>query len=147
MAGRVVVVGGVNTDLVARTATLPRPGETVLGGDFAIVGGGKGANAAVAAARLGAAVAMIACLGEDAFGRARLDDLAREGIDVGAVARSGEASSGVALIIVDERGENSIVVVLGTNGLLGPERVADLDLGPGDVLLTQLEVPLPTVEA
>lgn len=147
MTGRVVVVGSVNTDLVVRTATLPRPGETVPGGDFAVVGGGKGANAAVAAARLGATVAMVACVGEDAFGQARLADLAREGIGVGAVARSAEAPSGVALIIVDERGENSIIVVPGANGLLGPERVANLDLGPGDLLLTQLEVPLPTAEA
>jgi len=143
--GRVLVVGSVNTDLVARTQQLPRPGETILGADFAIVGGGKGANAAVAAARLGATVAFLGCLGEDDFGRARLADLEREGIDTTLVRRSGAASSGVALIVVDAAGENTIVVISGTNALLRPENVADLTFAAGDVLLTQLELPLPTV--
>ena len=145
--GRVLVVGSVNTDLVARTQQLPRPGETILGSDFTIVGGGKGANAAVAAARLGASVAFVGCLGEDDFGWARLTDLEREGIDTSLVRRSGAASSGVALIVVDSKGENTIVVVSGTNALLGPEDVADLTFAAGDVLLTQLELPLPTVAA
>ena len=142
-----LVVGSVNTDLVARTQQLPRPGETILGSDFTIVGGGKGANAAVAAARLGASVAFVGCLGEDDFGRARLADLDREGIDTTLMRRSGAASSGVALIVVDAAGENTIVVVSGTNALLGPEAVADLPFAAGDVLLTQLELPLPTVAA
>src|SRR4051794_444344 len=126
---------------------MPRPGETILGDDFAVVGGGKGANSAVAAARLGARVAFIGSVGEDSFGEARLAELAQEGIDVGMVRRSGAASSGVALILVDGAGENSIVVVPGANALLGPEALADLAIGPGDVLLTQLESPFPTVEA
>jgi ribokinase len=118
-----------------------------LGTDFTIVGGGKGANAAVAAARMGASVAFVGCLGEDDFGRARLADLDHEGIDTTLVRRSGMASSGVALIVVDAAGENTIVVVSGTNALLGPEDVAALTFAAGDVLLTQLELPLPTVGA
>lgn len=145
--GRVVVVGSINTDLVARTGQLPRPGETVLGAEFTIVGGGKGANAAVAAARLGANVVFVGCLGEDDFGRARLADLDREGIDTTLIRRSDRAPSGVALIVVDAAGENTIVVVSGTNALVGPESVAGLAFAPGDVLLTQLELPIPTVAA
>jgi ribokinase len=145
--GRVVVVGSINTDLVARTRSLPRPGETILGSTFATVGGGKGANTATAAARLGTAVAFVGCLGTDDFGSARLDDLTREGIDVALIRRTAAAPSGVALIVVDDAGENTIVVVPGTNALVGPDTVADLALAPGDVLLTQLEIPLSTVEA
>lgn len=145
--GRVVVVGSINTDLVTRTAQLPRAGETVRGESFSVVGGGKGANAAVAAARLGAAVAFVGCLGDDDFGKARLADLDREAIDTTLIQRSAAAASGVALIIVDGAGENSIVVVAGTNELVDEQMIADLPLQPGDVLLTQLELPLPTVEA
>lgn len=145
--GRVVVVGSINTDLVARSRQLPRPGETILGMDFTIIGGGKGANTATAAARLGATVAFVGCLGTDDFGTMRLADLAREGIDVALVRRTAAAPSGVALVLVDEAGENSIVVVPGTNALVGPDAVAALSFAPGDVLLTQLEIPLPTVEA
>jgi ribokinase len=147
VGGRVVVIGSINTDLVARVRTLPRPGETVAGKSFMVVGGGKGANAAVAAARQEAAVALVACLGNDDFGAARREDLTREGIDLTGVRRSEAASSGVALIVVDECGQNSIVVVPGANGLLTPAMAEELPLAPGDVLLTQLEVPLPTVEA
>ncbi len=145
--GRIVAVGSINTDLVARTGELPRPGETVLGSAFTIVGGGKGANAAVAAARLGANVAFVGCLGEDDFGRARLADLDREGIDTTLIRHTNRAPSGVALIVVDGAGENTIVVVSGTNALVGPETVADLAFAPGDILLTQLELPIPTVAA
>lgn len=146
VSGRVVVVGGINTDLVTRTRALPRPGETILGEDFAVVGGGKGANAAVAAARLGATVAMIGCVGDDDFGRARLDDLAREGIDIAQV-RQTAGASGVALIVVDARGENTIIVAPGANARLGAEHLAGLALGPDDVLLVQLELPFATSEA
>ncbi len=145
--GRVVVVGSINTDLVARTRSLPRPGETILGSAFATVGGGKGANTATAAARLGAAVAFVGCLGTDDFGTARLDALKREGIDVALIRRTNTAPSGVALIVVDDAGENTIVVVPGTNALVGRGLVGELTLAPDDVLLTQLEIPLSTVEA
>lgn len=146
-APHVVVVGSVNTDLVVRVPALPRPGETLSGEDFTVVGGGKGANAAVAAARLGAAVRLVACLGRDDFGAARFAELAREGLDLAHTRRSGEAASGVALIVVDAAGENSIVIAPGANALLRPEDVAAVPLGPRDILLTQLEIPLTTVEA
>ena len=147
LGGRGVVVGSINTDLVVRARALPRPGETLTGEEFTIVGGGKGANAAVAAARLGGSVALVACVGNDDFGSARLAELAREGLDLGGVRRVEGATSGVALITVDAAGENSIVVVPGTNGLLAPDALVTLSLGRGDVLLTQLEIPLATVEA
>lgn len=143
----VYVVGSVNTDLVVGVAALPRPGETVPGERFAIVGGGKGANAAVAAARLGARVALIARLGDDDFGRARRADLAAEGIDLGGALDVGGATSGVALIAVEASGENTIIYVPGANALLAPDAVAGLALGAGDVLLTQLETPPATVAA
>src|SRR5215211_4141832 len=98
---RVVVVGSVNSDLVVRVRTLPRPGETIQGRDFQTVGGGKGANTAVAAARLGAPVALVARLGEDDFGAARQAELAAEGLDLGQVRRLPGVPSGVALIAVD----------------------------------------------
>ncbi|HEX5503534.1 MAG TPA: ribokinase [Thermomicrobiales bacterium] len=143
----VYVVGSVNTDLVVGVGALPRPGETVAGGRFAIVGGGKGANAAVAAARLGARVALVACLGDDDFGRARRADLAAEGIDLGGVRVAGATTSGVALIAVEASGENTVIYVPGANALLTPAAVAGLALAAGDVLLTQLETPPATVAA
>lgn len=133
VSGRVFVVG-MNTDLVVRSKTLPRPGETILGGDFSIVGGGKGANAAVAAARLGASVAMVACVGDDDFGRARLADLGHEGIDTSGVRPVAGVPSGVA-IVVDAQGENTIVVVPGANALLTEEEIAAHAPTAGDVLL------------
>lgn len=147
MSGRVFVVGGINTDLVVRSKTLPRPGETILGGDFSIVGGGKGANAAVAAARLGASVAMVARVGEDDFGRARLTDLGHEGIDTSGVRPVPDVPSGVALIVVDAQGENTIVVVPGANALLTEEDIAAHAPTAGDVLLGQLEIPFATTAA
>lgn len=145
--GRVAVVGSINTDLLARVARLPRPGETRSGAGFSVVGGGKGANAALAATRLGAPVTLVAALGTDDFGAARLADLAAEGLDLTLVERIPGVPSGVALILVEESGENCIVVIPGANGHLAPEQVTALTLGPRDVLLTQLEVPLLTVEA
>jgi len=147
VSGRVIVVGGINTDLVVRSKTLPRPGETILGGDFSIVGGGKGANAAVAAARLGASVALVACVGDDDFGRARLADLVREGIDAGGVRAVAGVPSGVALIVVDAQGENTIVVVPGANAQLEAETIVALAPVAGDVLLGQLEIPFATTAA
>jgi ribokinase len=147
MSGRVVVVGSINTDLIVRATALPRPGETIIGKDFAIAGGGKGANAAVAAARMGARVTMHARVGDDDFGRARLADLAADGIDVAAARQLPGIASGVALITVDARGENTIVVASGANMRLDPDALDSLALGPGDILMTQLEVPFATTEA
>ena len=148
-AARIVVVGSSNTDMVVRVTTLPRPGETVIGGDFFTARGGKGANQAVAAARAGGSVALIACVGDDAFGDDTLAALAAEGIEVDHVRRIAGAHSGVALILVDERGENSIAVAPGANALLAPEHVASCAelLSSRDVLLTQLETPLESVLA
>lgn len=147
MPPRIVVVGSSNTDLVVRAPTLPGPGETVLGSSFLVTPGGKGANQAVAAARLGARVTLVARLGADEFGDRALAGLGREGIDTRFVARDAEAASGVALIVVSESGENAIAVAPGANMRL---TAADVDraaaaIRDADMLLLQLETPLPTV--
>ncbi len=144
----VVVVGSLNMDLVARAPRLPVPGETLLGTSFATVPGGKGANQAVAAARLGARTAMIGCVGDDAFGRELRAGLERDRIDASGVRVAPGLSSGVALIVVDDAGRNGIVVVPGGNGQLAP---ADVDrhealLAAARVVALQLETPLATVE-
>jgi ribokinase len=144
---RVVVVGSSNTDFVIKARTIPRPGETVLGGTFVSAPGGKGANQAVAAARLGADVTLVARIGNDGFGDAALAGLTREGIQTGFVVRDAQAASGVALITVDDRGENAIAVAPGSNSRLSPEDVerARDAISDADVLLLQLESPLETV--
>jgi ribokinase len=143
-APRVVVVGSINADLVVSAPALPGPGETVTGGTFARHGGGKGANQAVAAARLGAAVALVGAVGDDDLGAAALAELAAEGIDVAAVSRAAGLATGVALIVVDRAGENAIAVASGANGALDAARVAAaLDgrlTGPGGVVLLGHEV-------
>jgi ribokinase len=147
MTACIVVVGSLNMDLVIRSPHIPRPGETIIGGEFHTVPGGKGANQAVAAARLGAQVSMVGRVGHDAFGDALLENLAADGIDHTFVARTEEAATGVALIVVDDTGENSIVVSSGANMRLSP---ADVDaagsvITAADVLILQLEVPLESV--
>jgi ribokinase len=112
------VVGAVNVDLVVVAPTLPAPGETVVGGGLQTYGGGKGANAAVAAARVGAAVKLIAAVGDDDHGRAALAELAAEGVDVEGVAVLSGESTGVALIVVDDSGENQIAVGAGANAAI-----------------------------
>jgi ribokinase len=146
-SARIVVVGSSNTDMVVRVPTLPRPGETVIGGSFFTARGGKGANQAVAAARAGGVVALIACVGDDALGDETLEALAADGIALDGVRRIADTRSGVALILLDERGENSIAVASGANALLAPEQVARCAelLSSRDVLLTQLETPLESV--
>jgi ribokinase len=133
---RVVVVGSVNVDLVVAVEALPGPGETVAGGRFARWGGGKGANQAVAAARLGASVAFVGAVGRDPFGDDALRELAAEGVDVSAVARV-DAPTGVALITVDASGENQIAVASGANAHV---RVPATSFGDAIVLLGH-EVP------
>lgn len=144
---RVVVVGSSNTDLVIKTGSIPRPGETVLGGSFLMAAGGKGANQAVAAARLGADVTFVARIGSDAFGDAALAGLAAEGIQTEFIAREDQTTSGVALIIVDEQAENAIAVAPGANSLLSVHDVeqAKDTIRAADALLLQLETPLDTV--
>jgi ribokinase len=117
-AGGLAVVGAINVDLVVASERLPRAGETVVGEGPRTFGGGKGANAAVAAARAGGAVVLIGAVGEDQTGAETLERLAAEGVDVGGVARLAEAPTGVALIVVDAAGENQIAVGAGANGAL-----------------------------
>jgi ribokinase len=133
-------------DLVTRASRLPRGGETLVGQSFATVPGGKGANQAVAAARLGADVAMIGCVGSDAYGAQLRDALVVEGIDCQAVSEV-QGSSGVALIVVDDSSQNAIVIVAGSNGQLTPASLLAFDavLQAAQVIVCQLEVPMDTV--
>lgn len=144
---RVVVVGSSNTDMVIRSPRLPRPGESVVGGGFYMAAGGKGANQAVAAARAGAKVTLIAKVGQDLFGDEAVAGFRREGIDCRWIARDPEAASGIALILVDREGENLISVALGANLRMTPadvDRAADAIARAG-ALVVQLEVPLAAV--
>ncbi|WP_244827882.1 ribokinase [Caballeronia sp. TF1N1] len=147
--GRVTVVGSLNMDLVARAPRLPKPGETLAGHAFAQVPGGKGGNQAVAAARLGAEVAMIGCVGDDSNGATLKTSLEAEGIDCAAVALSTDAPTGVALIIVDDASQNAIVIVAGSNAKVTPESIASREalLARADVIVCQLETPPDTVRA
>lgn len=143
----IVVVGSINMDLVARAPRIPVEGETITGSDFRTYPGGKGANQAVAIARLGCPVQMIGRVGEDAFGRELKAELEKAGVDVSTVLTS-PGSSGVAVILVSGQGQNCIVITPGANALLAP---ADLDanieaLRGAAFVLTQLEIPLETVE-
>ena len=142
---KIITVGSVNLDLVAACDHLPAPGETVTGARFAQYPGGKGANQALAARRLGAEVAMIARVGRDAHAQAALRLLEEDGVELAGVVEDEDAPTGVALIAVDKAGENQIVVASGANGRLHPR---DVDgAGPADAVLCQLEVPLGAVEA
>jgi len=147
--GRVVVLGSINMDLVVKVASLPRAGDTVLGDRLLTIPGGKGANQAVAAARLGADVRMIGRVGGDAFGAELVAGLREDGIDTTGVAVDEGDASGVALIVVDRGGENQITVAPGANGKVGDEEIARLrdGLDADDVLVMQLEIPMPAVQA
>ncbi len=144
----VIVVGSLNMDFVARVGTLPRAGETVAGDGFQMIPGGKGANQACAAARLGGRVRMIGRVGDDVFGDELRRSLQRSGVDVGAVMATPATPTGVALIFVDARGENVIVVSPGANGELAAKDVErELEHAERGFLLLQLETPMPTVTA
>lgn len=145
---KIVVIGSSNTDLVIKTTRIPSPGETVIGGEFLMTAGGKGANQAVAIARLGGDVAFIAKVGRDMFGESALRGYAADGIDIDTIERDGSAPSGVALITVDAHGENCIVVAPGANNTL---TTADIDrhrdlICSAEYLLMQLEIPMEVVE-
>ncbi|MGI8662587.1 MAG: ribokinase [Acidimicrobiales bacterium] len=140
--GRVVVVGSLNTDHTVRVHRLPARGQTVIGTGYAVALGGKGANQAIAAARQGAEVVMVGCVGDDDGGDALVQALVDEGIDVGHVRRHAQLPTGRAHIVVDDSGRNTIVVVPGANG---GAAFASAALEGADVLLAQLEVPLPVV--
>jgi ribokinase len=144
---RIVVVGSTNTDMVVKAARIPAPGETILGGRFLMNPGGKGANQAVAAARLGAEVVFIAKVGDDLFGREAKALFAKENICTDYVLTDPSEPSGVALIMVDAKGENCIAVASGANGTLMPEDIEGVEgvIAQSDLLLMQLETPLETV--
>lgn len=145
---KIVVVGSVNTDMVVKSERIPGPGETVTGGTFFMPAGGKGANQAVAAARLGAQVTLVAKVGDDMFGRQAIDNFQKEGILTDHIVRDGENATGVALILVDQAGENCISVAPGANFAITPEDVdaAAEAIRGADVVLLQLEIPMAVVE-
>lgn len=145
---KILVIGSSNTDMVIKTTKMPAPGETILGGTFIMNPGGKGANQAVAATRLGGQVSFVMKRGNDLFGNQSVGLLMREGIDTEHIIKDMKLPSGVALITVDARGENSIVVAPGANGNLNPEDIPPglFDCGLYGILLLQLEIPLKTVE-
>jgi ribokinase len=146
--GGILVIGSSNTDMVIKTDKLPVPGETILGGTFLMNPGGKGANQAVAAARLGGKVTFVTKRGNDLFGNQAVGLLMREGIDTQYIVKDSELPSGVALITVDSNGENSIVVAPGSNGNLLQDDISSEVFEPDkfEILLLQLEIPLSTVE-
>ena len=142
-----MVVGSANMDLVVKAARIPSVGETILGGDFLMVPGGKGANQAVAAAKLGARVHFVSRLGEDLFGRQSLANFERAGVDTTFVTSTPDVASGVALITVDAEGNNVIVVAPGANARLSPADVecAGPDIRAAGAVVAQLEVPIETI--
>ncbi len=141
----IVVIGSLNADLVVRTPHFPKPGETIRGDDLATIAGGKGANQAVAAARLGAAVAMVGCVGADSFGTTLIENLKQNKVDATNVRRDGSAATGTAIIIVDSSGENSIVLSPGANGKIGSHDIEPAALAGAKLLLLQFEIPMDTV--
>jgi len=145
---RIVVVGSSNTDMVVKAERIPVPGETVTGGQFVMAAGGKGANQAVAAARLGAEVTFVAKLGQDMFGDQAIKNYKREGIVTDLILRDPQHHTGVALIMVDQQGENLIAVASGANHALTPKDVeqAAERIRAADVLMLQLETPMETVQ-
>lgn len=144
--GKILVIGSSNTDMTIKSERLPAPGETILGGKFLMGAGGKGANQAVAARRLGGDVTFVCKVGRDIFGDNAIKGYEKEGIDTSHILRS-DAPSGVALILVDAKAENSIAVAPGANGDLTPEDIRNLRgvIAEASYLILQLEVPVETV--
>jgi ribokinase len=148
MSRTIVVVGSLNTDLVVRAPRLPQAGETLLGGEFSTFPGGKGANQAVAAARLGGIVTMVGRVGKDDFGEALVQGLAQNGVNTAQVRRDPQAATGVALITVDEAGQNTIVVASDANMHVTADDIhaAEPAIREARVMVLQLEIPLPAVQ-
>ena len=144
--GRVFVAGSINMDVVATAARHPRVGETVAGLEVLYFPGGKGANQAVAAARLGAKVTLIGRLGKDAFGAELMAFLGAQGIDLGSINETAKAHSGTAIITV-AAADNTIVVIPGSNALVSADDVSVVPLVKGDVAVSQFEIPLPSIAA
>ena len=147
MSNKITVVGSLNMDLVVTTPKVPVLGETILGSGFMTAPGGKGANQAVAAARLGGEVSMIGCVGNDIFGKDLLDNLLKNNVNIDNVAVKDSASTGIAVIIIKD-GNNSIIVDPGANSLLTPEMVERSEemIKNSDIMVVQLEIPLETME-
>ncbi|RZM30127.1 MAG: ribokinase [Pedobacter sp.] len=147
MLNKIIVVGSMNMDMVVKTDRIPRPGETVLGGTFFMNPGGKGANQSVAIARMGGDVVFIGKIGDDIFGKQSAQLFDEEGVDISGIISDENSSSGIALITVDQHGENSIVVAPGANAKLSPEdvTVAIKRYEHYKFLLLQLEIPMETV--
>ena len=145
----IVIVGSINIDLVIRCAHLPAPGETIIAGGSAEIPGGEGANQAVAAARAGGLVTMIGRVGDDAFADRLVENLNREKVDTSHVLTTSACPSGIAIVAVEESGENAIMVVPGSNGNVSPQDVASRAdvIQSADILLLQLEIPIETVTA
>jgi ribokinase len=148
MTSPIYVIGSSNTDMVVKTNKLPRPGETVMGGTFFMNPGGKGANQAVAAARMGGRVTFVAHVGNDIFGQQAIQHFQRENISTSFVTTDPDHPSGVALIVVDSKGENNITVASGSNGYLDQQKVdrALMDLTAPAIVLLQMEIPAATVD-
>ncbi|MBB3697183.1 ribokinase [Flammeovirga yaeyamensis] len=144
---KIIVIGSSNTDMVVKSPRIPAPGETILGGKFMQVAGGKGANQAVAAARSGGLVSFIGKIGNDTLGNEAKKGLDRENIDTSNMYVDPTNPSGVALIFVSEEGENSISVASGANDTLSPEDITHSEsfIKEHDILLVQFETPMPTV--
>jgi ribokinase len=144
---KIVVVGSSNTDMIIKVDRIPTPGETIIGGEFSIAAGGKGANQAVAAARAGGEVNFVACVGEDMFGEQAVEGFVKDGINIDYVLKTQDYASGVALIFVDQKGENSIGVASGANSQLMPIHIeqAKNSITSADILVMQLETPIETV--
>ena len=142
----IVVIGSANTDMVVKSDKLPLPGETLLGGTFFMNPGGKGANQAVAAARLGGSVTLVTKVGNDIFGRQTAEDLAKENINTDYVFVDNVAPSGTALIMVNQDGENCIVVAPGANGNLLPRDIENIPaINEAEIVVVQLEIPMQTI--
>lgn len=147
MKNKIVVIGSSNTDMVLKTERFPKPGETILGGNFFVFQGGKGANQAVAAARLSGTVSFICKVGNDSFGSDAIMQYENDGIDISGLLKDATAPTGVAIITINKAGENSIIVASGANALLSVDDIkkADRILADAGWLITQLETPLPVI--
>ena len=148
MRKSIVVIGSSNTDMIVNIDHLPRPGETVIGGKFSIAAGGKGANQAVSAARAGGEIVFVARVGEDTFGKQAVKGFIQENINVEYIIRDRNAPSGIALIFVDNKGENSIAVASGANANVSPTDIESVRevITASHILLMQLEIPLESVK-
>lgn len=149
MNSKILVVGSSNTDMIIKTASLPKPGETVIGGTFYMASGGKGANQAIAAKKSGGDVVFVTRVGEDDFGKRSIENYKKDGLDITHIIHDEESASGIALIMVDDSGENSIAVASGANNNISPDdikRISDV-VDESQIILVQLEIPLESVKA